>query len=153
MSWGTGASPSSERGDLSPNHGGALHAVRCGNTEKCFRIFKTGNIEDKIKSKEQKQQRRSGKKRKMNGNRMWTLSQLIQRLPQYLRKIKSIRGRPPSAINVLKENGTVFASIEEITEKLALSFQEIASGLNYDPQFLAYKETSEQAELNFVSNK
>ena len=49
---------------------------------------------------------------------------------------------------MLKENESVFASIEEITEKLALSFQEKASGLNYDPQFLAYKETSEQAELN-----
>ena len=49
---------------------------------------------------------------------------------------------------MLKENETVFASIEEITEKLALSFQEIASGLNYDPQFLAYEETCEQAELN-----
>ena len=65
--------------------------------------------------------------------------------------IKSIRGRPPSTINMLKENGTVFASIEEITEKLALPFQEIASGLNYDPQFLAYKETSKQAEENFES--
>ena len=53
---------------------------------------------------------------------------------------------------MLKENGTVFASIKEITEKLALSFQEIALGLNYDPQFLADKETSEQAELNFESN-
>ena len=52
---------------------------------------------------------------------------------------------------MLKENGTVFASIKKISEKLAFSFQEIASGLNYDP-FLAYKETSEQVELNFESN-
>ena len=31
-------------------------------------------------------------------------------------------------------------------------FRKIASGLNYDPQFLAYKETSEHAELNFDSS-
>ena len=33
------------------------------------------------------------------------------------------------------------------------TFQEITSNLNYDPQFLLYKEASEQEQLNFESNK
>ena len=98
--------------------------------EKCFRIFKTtGNIEDKIKWK--RAQAKATKTFREEKKKEWqsyvdALS-INTKASSVWRKIKSICGRPPSTINMLKENGTVFASIEEITEKLALSFQEIAS--------------------------
>ena len=69
------------------------------------------------------------------------------------KKIRSIRGKPPTKVNILRINDIFFnSSIAEITEKLAQAFQEITSNLNYDPQFLDHIYKAEQEQLNFESD-
>ena len=124
--------------------------------ERCYRTFKTtGNIEDRIKWKMARANAtrtfREGKKKDWHSY-VDTLS-INTKASLVWKKIKSISGRPPSKVNMLKGNDIFYTSIEEITERLAQTFQEIISNLNYDPQFLLYKEASEQEQFNFESNK
>ena len=68
------------------------------------------------------------------------------------KKIRSIRGKPPIKINILRINDILYSSIAETTEKLAQEFQEITPNLNSDCQFLDHKYTAEQEQLNFESD-
>ena len=123
--------------------------------ETCYRSFKaTGNIEDKIKWKRARAKAtrtfREERKREWQSY-VGTLSINTKAL-SVGKKIRRIRGRPQSRVNILKENDIIYTSIVEITEKLAQSFQEITSNLNNDPQFLDYKQVAEQEQLDFESS-
>ena len=114
--------------------------------ERCYRSFKeTRNIEGMIKWKRARAKAtrtfREEKKSEWQSY-VGTLS-INTKASSVWEKIRSIRGRPPARVNMLKENDIIYTSIAEIREKLAQSFQEITLHLNYDPQFLDYKQVAE----------
>ena len=128
--------------------------VEWGLQVRCYRSFNTtGNIEDKIKWKRARAKAtrtfREEKKREWQSY-VGTLS-INTRASSVWKNIRSIGGRPPSRVNMLKKNDIIYTSIVEITEKPAQSFQEITLNLNYDPQFLDYKQVAEI--LNSVIQK
>ena len=105
----------------------------------------TGNVEDKVKWK--KARARATRTFREENKNKWqsyvdTLS-INTKASLVWRKIRSICGRPPSQVNMIKEKNILYTSIE-ITENLAQSFQEITSNLNYDPQFVLYKVATKQ---------
>ena len=121
---------------------GCGEAWRC--REECFRIYKsTESIEDKINWKRAKATATNAHVNMLSIN---TKSSMV-----WL-KIRSIRGKPHSKLNILKMNGILYSSVAEITEKLAQTFQKITSNMNYDPQFLDHKYTAEQRQFNFESD-
>ena len=78
-----------------------------------------------------------------------TLNTPIQRVYEKLRKI---RGRPARRISILKSNGHVYSTTQEIAECLAGTFAQVLRRTNYKPEFLLRKEREERIKINFESN-
>ena len=70
-------------------------------------------------------------------------------LAEVWRKVKSIRGRTPNTVHILKDGDTIYKSVSNITEKLACTLEKITSNLNYSPEFLNIKNAAEQIEIDF----
>ena len=126
--------------------------------ERCYRTFKTtGNIEDRIKWKKARANaRRTFREEKKKDWHSYVDTLTINTKASLVwKKIKSIRGRPPSKVNMLKENDIFYTSNEEITERLAQTFQEITSNLNYDPHssFIKKHLSKNNSILNQISVK
>ena len=66
--------------------------------------------------------------------------------------MRNIRGRPSRRISILKRNGHVYFTTQEIAECLAETFVEVSRRTNYKPAFLLRKEREEQRKINFESS-
>ena len=65
--------------------------------------------------------------------------------------IRKIKGREQKKINILKENGRYYSTVEEISNRMVQTFSNISSTDNYDPSFQQIKLTQEQSPINFNS--
>ena len=66
--------------------------------------------------------------------------------------IKKNNGQPPRKTHILAENNQPFATVPEIAEKFAQTFQQVSSNENYTQEFLRHKAVMEQEDINFDSD-
>ena len=66
--------------------------------------------------------------------------------------IRKIKGKPTRKINILSENGQTYSTVPEMVNRLAQTFSDVASNVDYSPEFLTYKAAKGRLALGFSSD-
>ena len=66
--------------------------------------------------------------------------------------VRKVKGKEPRKIPILEENGQEYTNVQDISDKLADTFERTSSSDNYSEQFKRIKERREQKEIDFKSN-
>lgn len=120
--------------------------------EKLYRKFKqTGQVVDQIAWKRARAIARTTFREAKQQSWRAYVSTLNTTTPssEIWKTINKIRGYSSRKINILKVGNEYVSSIEDITEKLAETFENISSDKNYSPEFLKHKEREEKNAIDF----
>ena len=66
--------------------------------------------------------------------------------------IRRIKDKPRRKINIIQENGQIYATVPEIASRLAQTFNNISSDNNYTHEFRTYKNAKEMEAIEFTSD-
>ena len=90
----------------------------------------------------------------MKLRKFWKTVTFINRntpLTKVWNTVRKIKGRPPRAIHILRNNGVTYSATEVICGKLASIFADTSSNNKYSEEFKRLKHTAEQTSINFAS--
>ena len=68
-------------------------------------------------------------------------------------KINRIKGRTPRKINILQENGTIFSTTQEATDKMAETFCKMTRRSNCNERFVRIRNKKEANLLDFSARR
>ena len=120
--------------------------------EHLYRKYKrTQQIEDHIKWKRARAQHTNMCKNAKKEDWQKFTTDLKRGAPesQVYNKLRKIKGKPPTKINILQENGIVYSTCAEISSQLANNFRKASSTNNYDEEFSNLKRNKEQNPIEF----
>ena len=123
--------------------------------ERCYRRWKTtGELRDKVKWKLVRAvATRTFKLAKQNEFREYISGMKIntpaQKIYEKLRKIRITEARK---VNILRKNGQVYTTTQEIVDYLAESFHQVSKSSNCNSQFLTTKRREEGHRICFQSD-